>query len=339
MTLYGIHSSSSENCGIAIFNLHLKQSLNDKGISLNSINIISDIQQIENGKKAILHYVPSTFSTEQSSTKLINLLRYRHFENLSVIFHGVYKKGEDRYLKDAICPNQEIHLELLLRKSTKIIALSKTVEINLKSWLSYFKINKEVLLLDHPGLFTPPDIEMGNKPYAFLGGVSRPKKNCNNDSIIKLIQKCNKKGLPIWMHWSNYSNYGCREINSKNIWKLSNGLVSDQSWSNMIFNSRIILCPYETRIQSVSGLIAEAISAESYVLSTGFDYALEIQKRFPAMIIVDNNIEEWPHLIENIIKREKQSRINYCTWNEFADILLGQIIVTTENLSFSKSTI
>jgi hypothetical protein len=291
---------------------------------------LQENNSVNDKMNAILHYIPSAYSTEQSSQRLIRLLQEIYFEKLVVIFHGVYREEEKRYYKDTPCPFQKEHLNFIFKKSTEIIALSKTVEVNLKSWLSKFNINRNIITLDHPGLFISQPSVKTNFPYVFIGGVSRPKKNCNNESTDKLIKICKERKLPVWMHWTNMSDFDYYENNLHNVWKTTKGLVSDQSWCNIITNAKVILCPYETHIQSVSGLIAEALSAKCYVLTTAFDFANEMKKRFPSLVIVNDNIEQWPDLIEKLLHENIHILSNYYSWKDFTDDLLSALVYSTE---------
>lgn len=330
MKIYGIHSSTSENCGISIFNSHLGETFHEIGIHFETLNINENINSVYDGIYAILHYIPSSYSTKRSSENLIALLKTINFKQLTVIFHGVYLEKEKRYDKDTLCPFQKEHLEMIFKKSSEILALSKSVELNLKTWLSKFNIVKVIRTLDHPGLFiAKPSIKI-NSPYIFIGGISRPKKNCMNDSTIKLINKCEEMGIRIWMHWTNMSDFDYNEIYLNKVWKTTYGLLTDQTWCNIISNAKIILCPYETQIQSVSGLIAEALSAQRFVITTNFDFAVEMRNRFPSLLIVNNDLEQWPLLIEKLFIKKIDSHFIFYKWNEFANDLLSVLVKSPE---------
>lgn len=331
MKIYGIHSSTSENCGVSIFNEHLKQSLQARDIHLESINIFSNLPLLNNRRIVILHYMPTAYCNEQSSRNLIHFLKYQDVKNLVVIFHKVYLEDEKKYLKDTICPLQEEHLKLIFKKSRYLIALSKSVEANLKTWLVRFDTNAVIKTLDHPGLFIPASSNKFDFPYAFFGGIFRSTKNCYNYSTSKLIKLCNEKQLPIWIHWTNDKDLKFKKITIDNVWKQTSGLLSDLSWSEMITNAKVILCPYQTRIQNVSGLISEAISARCYVLSTSFECSVEMQKRFPSLIFLNDDIEEWPDIIEKLFLEPKLPPLNYLNWNEFSENLIPTLAILNAN--------
>jgi hypothetical protein len=332
MLIYGIHASISEKCGISIFNKHLKQTLCKKGINFETVNIKTSLDYLKNGEWAILHYAPSLYSSEQSSKNLIKLLNEIDFEKLIVIFHNVYMENEKRFLKDAACPNQEIHLELILKKSYYLIALSETVQANLMSWFSKFNISNNIQRLEHPGLFISKSSLKIDIPYLFLGGISRPKKNYTNETTYNLIKKCNEKNFRIWMHCTNIEFYNDNNSILPNVWKMTSGLISDQLWSDILLNTKIVLCPYETKIQGVSGLIAEAISANCHVLTTNFDFAIEMQKKFPSKVIVNNYLEQWPTIVENILIKNDNYHASYCNWIEFVDDLLLVLVHSSASI-------
>lgn len=314
----GIYSSQDQNCGISIFNKHLSESLLKTGVVTKNVNIRNSSYEIDLQNDSILHYVPSAYSTNDLSVRLIELVD-KIEGSITVIFHGVYKEFENRFEKDTPCNFQTKQLYQILMKSKNIIALSKSTKSIVESWLWRFNIiNKDVFLLDHPGLFVENKIDIVNEPYAFLGGVIRPKKTPNNKSTIKLLKELAQTKIPVWLHGTNLSKSDEVKLKSNKYRKITYGNLPDNTWSNIITNSKVILCPYETRIQSVSGIIAEAISANTYVLSTEFDYAKEMQQRFPELIYIDNDINKWLEVIMKLFKFYKNNEYNYLNWDEFA---------------------
>lgn len=319
MKIYGVHSSISENCGISIFNMHVKKAIINQNIQFETLNISECYGLLPDDSTVILHYVPSAFSDTRRSNFLISLLKIKYFKKLIVIFHGAYKINENRYNGDTFCPYQKEHLRLIFEKADFLISLSESLRVNLNSWLELFSIRKKIITLDHPGLFVKkPSIKI-DIPYIFLGGISRMKKNGENLSTEKLISECKEKKIPIWMHWTNLNS---NSILKNNVWKQTNGLLSDQLWCNIISNSKVVICPYETQIQTVSGIIAEALSANRYVLTTAFDFALEMQLKYPSLVIVNNQITQWPNLLENLLNKVQHFPFDYYNWSDFGSDLV-----------------
>jgi hypothetical protein len=315
MLINGFYASVSDCCGISIFSHHLRRALLPFGINLRETNFRNADATVYS-PISLLHYVPSSFINAEASRDLIQILAAsKSDENICVILHGVHGREEARFQRDGICPDQEIHLRLLLQKAKIIFALSEAVAEACRTWQTQFGSSARIIRLDHPGLFAATcSREMGHS-YAFVGGISRPKKDHRSARIQELIDQCETLGVRIWQHWTNIQ----RPRPPLTSWMQTSGLLTDVQWSSLISGARAILCPYETRIQSVSGIISEALSAGRFVLATSFDLALEMHRKAPALVRIEDNLQNWPNLLLGLPSCGSIRSPVVPTWEAFAE--------------------
>ena len=316
MLVNNFYSSASDPCGISIFSRHLRQALSPFGLDLLETNLA-----IATGASAtpisVLQYVPSGFATPETSRALLQLLASRkEADRLFVILHGLHKYGEDRWLDDTACPDQELHINAILQTAESIIALSKSAEVTCNAWQEILGGRASLLRIDHPGLFElPAEAAASHGFYALLGGISRSKKTHTADPIAALLDACRREGVRVWEHWANVQPLA----KTAPAWRRTFGLLSDSEWASLVSHALVVLCPYRTHIQSVSGLVSEALSAQRYVLSTSFDLAVEMNRRYPDLVTIDDDLSDWPRLIRHLLPASVHSATSIPTWRSFAE--------------------
>lgn len=322
MWINTFYSSLSPVCGTYIFNKHLGEALSHVGIFTLPHNIRTSHQSVP-PLFSVVHYVPSGFVGERTSRAFSRLLNeIPQGINLCIIVHGVHSFGETRFRKDGVSQNQEHHVRIMCHSARSIIALSHSAANNWRTWQARFGGEVSVVEIPHPGLFRVPEITAHHNSYALVGGISRPKKDHASESMDRLMRLCERKGIKIWQHWTNMTETSGAPLS----WRRSFGVVSDAEWSNRIANAKVVLCPYETEVQTVSGVISEAISANRFVLATSFDAALEMQQKTPQLVRIEDDLDRWPDLICALPLSPGEGRGVVPTWNSFAKTLVGQIL-------------
>src|SRR5581483_10393535 len=196
MLISSFHASVSHSCGISIFSRHFRNALSPLGIDVLETNLRA-AEMRARAPISLVHYAPSSFISEEASGALVRLLTsLRDDERLCVILHGAHRYGETRFERDGICPNQGNHIRLLSKKADFIVALSDSVADAFQSWHS--ESEAQFIRIDHPGLFASAQGKRAIPPYAFVGGISRPKKAYASRRIGKLIEQCESRDIRIW---------------------------------------------------------------------------------------------------------------------------------------------
>ncbi len=314
MWVNSFYSSESGPCGISIFSHHLRRELLPLGINLFETNLRMPTSVVRT-PSSLVHYVPSGFASAEASRALMQILiSSKDHEKIFIILHGLHSRGEDRFQDDTICPDQERHICLMLHKADSIIVLSDAAAKACRTWQAQFGGKARIVRLDHPGLFTPMGSEVTGSSYALVGGISRSKKDHTTGKIGELIGLCENRGIRIWQHWTNVQ----QPHSLRRSWRQTSGLLTDIQWSSLVSHARVVLCPYQTRVQSVSGLISEALSAECFVLATSFEIALEMQRRIPPLVCIEDNLHRWPNLIMQLPSSRSHGSVGVPTWDSFA---------------------
>jgi hypothetical protein len=322
MLINNFHFSALSPCGIAIFSQHLRQALARLGNDVLVTNLISDAH-FTHTPLEILHYAPSSFASAEGSQALIDFLKPQsERRKLIVILHGLYSLGENRFLDDARCPDQADHIRLMFNTAEIVVPLSESVAASARIWCRRLGSSTRIIRMDHPGLFVSSvKIESEYPSYALVCGIARPKKNPEVGLIPDLLELCQREGIHVWQHWTNLKP----PEPVPPAWMQTYGAVSDSEWSRMISHAKVLLCPYRTRIQSVSGVISEALSARRFIISTPFDLALEMKARAPGLVTIEDDIRCWPALIRNLPQNCGDTEPTIPTWNSFADLLASEL--------------
>ena len=315
MLVNNLHFSVFDSCGISIFSRHLREALSRLGHETFVTNLRT-ATSVTRAPVWILHYVPSSFAVPGASRALITLLKSLEEPNkLFVILHGLHSYREDRLLDDTPCPQQAEHIRLMLETAESLTALSESAATACRSWHAIFGGRARILRVDHPGLFVPSTrLTTTHGSYALLAGISRSKKSHTGGSIRTLLDLCRRNHIRVWEHWTNLT----QSEPVPQAWRQTCGFLSDVDWADLITQAQVVLCPYRTRIQSVSGMISEALSAHRSILSTSFDLALEMKARAPELIFLEDNIQRWPALIRQIPRSSGGIVNGIPTWDSFA---------------------
>ena len=313
MRVQSFHASSDRACGIALFSNHLKAALVAYDIQIEECGL-AGAATVRKGPARLLHYVPSSFASPRSSASLIRFLRGQDSdENLSVILHGLFRPGETRFRLDSIASEQETHIRLILEKATSIVCLSPAVEQATRAWQSYLQTPASMIQLDHPGLFAAAGVGDVQHRYVLVGGIGRAKKDPGAAATRDLITHCEASGVRVWQHWTNRSSMDPIARS----WRHSYGVLSDNAWSAMVSGAHVVMCPYDTRVQSVSGVISEALSAGRFVLATGFEIACEMNRRDPSAVRIENELSRWPGILNELCSVRPRVSTRIPTWSEF----------------------
>jgi hypothetical protein len=172
-----LHFSSAGPCGISIFSRHLRGALTPLGVNLLETNLRTTKGPVR-AVPSLFHYVPSSFASPQASRTLIEfLVSSKDDDKILIILHGLHSLGESRFLNDTICSDQESHIRLMLQRAELVIALSDSVADACCTWQSRFGGKARLVRLNHPGLYVPTGNTGTGSSYAFLGGISRSKKD------------------------------------------------------------------------------------------------------------------------------------------------------------------
>ena len=186
--------------------------------------------------------------------------------------------------------------------------------------------DKLIHTLYHPGLLNnsfikEPKIKF---PYIFLGGIIRPKKDFNSNVQIPLINSLINSNIQVWIHSTRNIQI---DSSISSVWKFTTNELSSEKWSEAISNASWVLCPYDTKIQTVSGIIAESISVGTKVLATSFPYSNEMSEKYKDCVIVNDNFNKWPEIILNNLNKILCPK--YPNWKDFVIDLLEIVEINT----------
>ena len=322
MLINSFHFSSFEPCGISLFSRHLGESLSGLGHDMVQTNVSSEATLVD-APVWVLHYAPSSFSSAGASSALQRLLEApSRRRKLCVILHGLFGCGENRFLNDGLCPSHAEHVRWINRSADVVCTLSASVLQAYQSWPRANLHLPKVVRADHPGLFRVPALSapLGDR-YAFLGGISRPKKSHVSRETARFLELCGLQRIHIWEHWSNVKG----AIPGRRSWRETYGFLGDAAWSDLLSQAHVVLFPYKTRVQSVSGIMSEALSAGRFVLSTPFEIALEMRSRFPDLVFIEDDLQCWAEIIRNLPDSARSGAVDIPTWPSFARTLADEL--------------
>ncbi|MFC2152194.1 hypothetical protein ACFLSE_06660 [Bacteroidota bacterium] len=294
-------------CGISLFNEKLidmfrRLGFNPKEYDFKKSNSFND-------NCTLFHYVPSLYADYND----VFDKKLKVCNNLITIIHGIYPKGKFNYLGDTVNNFQKTQLEIIRKYSKSLIFLSYSTLNIYKDWFIVHDEKKKIVLR-HPGLNKKElKMELNQNKYVFTGGIIRKKKSYESQKEKKLLQSLDNKGIKVWLHSTN--NTTSTEVKNM-VWKYTFGSLQTSQWNKIIYQSKIILCPYSTEIQTVSGILSEGISCGKLIISTSFPYALEISQEYNEYIIIENDINKWSNIIsENWDKNKTIPKFN--DWYSF----------------------
>jgi len=310
--IFSVLKVKREPCGITLFDMKLRESLYKLGIDSPRFeieNIMPDNYQV-----CIFHYIPSLYV---GSTKMIADFFSITTALKVVIVHGTFPNYDFEYRADTVCPDFYEQLNIIDSYSDVIITLSDSATNALKGWITNTSI--DLYTLYHPGLDNNnsfADTSSG-QPYVFMGGITRAKKDFYSVEYLQLINSLESAGISVWLHSTTNAPYNS---SLPPVWKFTCLQLDWHQWSKAISNATWVLCPYNTKIQTVSGIIAESISAGKMVLATAFPYSIEISCKYNDLIVVDDDLKKWPEII--LSHHNKPASISYPDWSNFTSDLL-----------------
>jgi glycosyltransferase involved in cell wall biosynthesis len=312
-----VYKSELNSCGIRIFNQRLAAALTERGHSVNECNVA--IRSYVPETITIIHYAPSMWTKDGG--ELNEIIRRAARGRLIVILHAMYRPFEDTLFRDIPCPELERHVHAIASKANAIVALSHSCLSAWRRWKNVESSPKTAVFV-HPGAEPFGFPQCPERPYVFFGGILRPKKDPRSDRMLSLFSAYRKSGLNVWIHGTNCTN--AAQLDDLPVWRTTAGVLPDENWFGILANASAVLCPYETKIQCVSGVIAEAISVGTRAFSTRFPFAREMSHRYPEYVTLEDELEKWPSLTTPL-RRYHPRRPQFPTWSEFADSVLGAL--------------
>lgn len=301
-------------CGINLFDRNLRDGLLKMDIKTETF----DIESIAYNDSEIylFHFTPALYV---SYTKLIDAFFSKTTAFKIVIIHSVYPNCDFEYCADTFSPDLSQQLNIILNYSDLIITLSDSATSTLKSWMP--NISPDLIYtLYHPGLhnkYLISDLK-SNEPYVFLGGITRAKKNFYSSEYLQLIESLGYVGIHVWLHSTPNISYDKSVLS---VWKFTTNELDLYEWTAAIFNANWVLCPYNTKIQTVSGIISESISVGTRVLATRFPYSIEMSNIYKDYIVINNDFKKWPEII--LSNNKKLPPVNYPNWDNFIKDLMN----------------
>lgn len=329
MEITTVLNVKNENCGIKSFDENLRNALNINNVKSSRIDF-SSISNEQNGI-FVFHYVPSLYTDSDSSfMKLWSKLRGTKI----ILIHGIYPNRIFDHRSETVNPYYEEQIKILLASSNAIISLSESTLSALKTWTIDRHIRNNIVL-NHPGLLQEETylLQGKNHKYVFLGGIIRPKKDISSERLKRLLKECENKGINVWLHKTNMT---LKLSESQVAWKTTHGKMNLSSWTKTLFDAEWVLCPYDTEVQTVSGIIAESISLGTRVLTTSFPFALEMYAKYPDYIVINNDLTMWIQIMQcNLTKLPIPS---FPKWNEFACDLIHIVEKINANNALPPTT-
>jgi hypothetical protein len=314
-----VYRSPRQDCGIRIFNRHLRAVLTDRGARVHDCNL--SVRKYDKALSAtIVHYVPSMWANHSGLLDMV--LQKASSGKTLVLLHGMYGPSERDPRADTPCPDLHIHLSAIRSSAATVISLSKSCTSRLSLWDRTLASRTTTSI--HPGLFASVSALHAPEPYAFLGGIGRPKKDFSSHRIVRLVESCAKTRLNIWLHSSAPE---AQATLGPPVWRLTRGVMDDSLWAGAIAAATAVLCPYDTKSQCVSGLVAEAVSAGTPVIATAFPFALEMQASQFGHVIIEDDLSLWPNLIANAPTKSFH-RPHHNSWTHLVDAVMSAFGLT-----------
>lgn len=310
-----VRRSRSAACGISMFSGHLATELRARGLSVDEHNVPDHLECPR--RNVIVHYVPSMWAG--AAEPLNKVLCAERRGRLMVMIHGIYMPTCSNHMRETPCPDLPSHIASISSRADCVVALSRSCCELYSEWVRRDGGGGAINMLLHPGLVKAPRVT-DTKGHVFYGGVIRPKKSIDEAKIRRLLSALQESGLNTWVHASNSdTNVVLPEAS-----RVSIGIRNDEEWAQMIANAVAVICPYDTQVQCVSGVIAESISAGTPVVATGFRFAREMQDQYPSLVTVNDDVLTWPQTISSF-KGRKRVVPPYPNWGSFTDAVLCEL--------------
>ncbi|MBU4260918.1 MAG: hypothetical protein KKC76_03425 [Proteobacteria bacterium] len=310
-----VYRSRQLGCGISLFTKRLGVELSRRGIFVRDCNFPS--QSLIPGLNTIIHYVPSMWAGDEGA--LAVLLSKVKSKNVIAVLHGMYGPHEETYLKETLCPELAFHVSVLSTSAQTIIALSQSCNDAWHLW-DIDDFGTKVEVFSHPGASRSDWNDLPKESYIFLGGINRPKKDIQGERLRNLLHDYYQRGVKVWVHISNPS----QQYFHLPVWRLTTGILSDDRWFDALARAEAVLCPYETRLQCVSGIISESLSLGTRVISTDFPFAREMKRLYSDLVHIEDDLLKWGTFTPGETTHLVGSQIP--TWGEFADMIASKLI-------------
>ena len=222
-----VYRSPYSGCGIATFQQHLVTEMRRHGLDAASCNVAFDAY---NGSEVTLvHYSPAMW---EGHTDLFDEVLGRAVQGLVIIvLHSLQPPQVQEYLSEPRCRDIGCHLSAMLRADVVIVSLSESCTNCLGSWKT--ALSAQTVTSAHPGLFVSTSPSSGAHPYAFFGGVIRPKKDPTSSAIRVLLESIQRVGVDVWVHSSNVSDLSAMPSELA-VWRQTAGIMDDRQWSKAI---------------------------------------------------------------------------------------------------------
>jgi hypothetical protein len=312
-----VRRSRSEACGLSHFSRHLANELRARGVSVADHNLPDQLDCKR--QNTIVHYVPSMWSG--AAETFDKVLRSAFQGRLMVMIHGLYTRTDLTHMSETPCPDLPSHVASIASRADCVVGLSHSCSELYSEWVEgNNRARASIATLLHPGLAKATPREIGMRNYVFYGGVIRPKKSIAGGEIRRLLRALRRSGLETWVHVSN----GGTNVTVPEASQVSTGVCDDEEWTKMVTNALAVVCPYDSRVQCVSGVIAEAISVGIPVIATSFRFAREMRDKYPDIVLVSDNLSDWPRMILALQGRE-HSAPHYPNWGCFVDAVLYEL--------------
>lgn len=322
-----IHRSRHRACGIFQFCKHLAIELRSREIDAETCNLKNECKS-GLSPVVLVQYVPSMWAGHAYAFD--RMLSAVSRSKVVVMMHGLYGPGDLCHRLETPCNDLPQHLASISKYADSVIALSESCRLTYELWFQYGVQPRRLTTLLHPGVYGAPPRGAAEADYVFFGGIMRPKKGFD-ESLRSLLAAYSAAGQKVWVHAANgqVKNY------SGLAWRISTGLCSDGEWSEMLGGAAVVICPYNTRIQCVSGVIAETLSVGTRVLATNFPFAREMRCRYPDYVAIEDDLSEWPELTRHF-KQQPIAPLEYMDWRLFTENLLRELVTSpaSDRLSY-----
>lgn len=311
-----VYNSKALSCGIAQFSKHLSAELALHGWTAIEYNWEDETRELE--PSTIVHYVPSMWAGD--GWKFHRLLRRASEGRVVVLLHGMYPPSHFNLRSDTPCLDLPDHITSISRYASAIVALSASCGSMYRLWFVDDSRLRVVKVLPHPGTYAAPTTTRSASGYVFFGGVFRPKKDVTSLAVRALLDNYAREGIKVWVHVANRD----RDVDRLPVWRMSAGLLKDEHWASALNHAVVVICPYDTEVQCVSGVISEALSVGTPVISTDFPFSREMQHRYPRHVLIENYITKWPDLTTSLMQGCGPIA-DYPGWSRFVSGLISEL--------------
>jgi hypothetical protein len=312
-----VRRSRGRECGVGQFSQHLTAQFRSAGWSVVECNVFERPSHRAE-PNTIIHYVPSMWAGH--SAELDSMLAKASAGRVLILMHGIYPPGKLSHRSETPCPDLPNHIGSMARYGAKLIPLSASCEKVCVLWREHYPGLQVIKSIAHPGVYSVATIAPAAIDYIFYGGIFRPKKSTARGAVYSLLNAYAAANIRVWMHVTNEFDGGV----SLPVWRETRGLLTDDQWISALANASAVICPYDTEIQCVSGVISESLSLGTRVICTDFLIAQEMRSVYPDHVHIENDLSRWPDLTRGL-SRSSLPMIKMPDWPGFVDGLVGEL--------------